>query len=349
MMLFACGSPRPEPAPVVGSGSAPSADAAVVVEDRAAPPTPAAPCTLRGEWIEQPRELAFIEGGKPYGEVFQIKHAQAQFGDGVFVRFETSSVRVAGFVDKSKVSVHAARPFTVGDYAAPGPKLPMRFVAARGDRLTFELPLPSHAKPKAPLRAERACADLGIDDKTQFDPRDAIDVPTERGAMLHEKRMIPLSIEPGKPPVVELRYDSAPGVDVLEQRGKLARVAIRIDSLDPATHVILFGWVPASALHERSTGFGGSWATGGDRMPPRGRPMKNTKFVSCASETPLEVELAGERRAVGVVLANVVIELLSDGDFVEVRFPQPNVELAEGARWLVAKAALVQCAATAAP
>lgn len=353
VMLFACSSPRPEPAPVVGSGSAPRADAAVAVvvdaPEHATPPTPASACTLRGEWGEQPRGLSFSDGGKPYGEVSQITKASATFGDGVFVEATTPSVRIGGFVDKSKVVVYAAKPFTVGDYAAPGPQIAMRFVSAKDDRMMFELPLPSYAKPKAPLRAERECHDLAIDDKTAFDPRDAIDAPTESKAHLHANRSIPLSTEPGKPPVVELRYESSPAVDVLEKRGKLARVAIEISALDPAYHVILFGWIPVSALHKQSTGFGGSWARGGDRMPPRGPPMRNTKFVSCSSEAPLEVEFAGERRHVGVVLPNVVIELLSDGDFVEVRFPRPNVELADGARWLVKRAALAKCAAAAAP
>nr|MDQ3341144.1 hypothetical protein [Myxococcota bacterium] len=98
-----------------------------------------------------------------------------------------------------------------------------------------------------------------------------------------------------------------------------------------------------------SGGFGGSWATGDDGAARRGPPRKNTKFVSCSSETPLAVELAGARRTVGSVLPNVVIEVLAEGDFHEVRFAKPHVELAEGARWLVKQAALAGCAVVAAP
>jgi hypothetical protein len=361
VLLFGCSSPRPEPAGLA-SGSAPPAppvviDATVVVAIDADPHAgypervakPESKCVLRGAWKDQPKTLAFTDGGKPFGEVFHITEASAVFGAGVFAEFTTATVKLAGFVDKSKIQVHAAAPFLVADFAAPGPKLAMKYISAEADQMTFELPLPPYAKTKAPLRTTRACGILAIDDKTEFFPRDAIDVDAQSQALLVTNKAIALAVEPGKPPVVTLTYRSSPPVDVLETSGKLSRVVVGIGSLNPAESVVFVGWVPSSAILPRSSGFGGSWASGGGGGARRGPPRKNTKFVSCPSETPLAVELAGEQRTVGAVLPNVVLEVLAEADWVEVRFAKPSVELAEGARWLVKQAALAGCAAVAAP
>jgi hypothetical protein len=305
-------------------------------------------CVLRGLWEDQPRTLALSDGGKPFGEVLQIKEASVSFGAGVFAEFTTESVRLAGYADKSKVHVYAAAPFLVADFAAPGPKLAMTYVSTQADQMTFELPLPAYAKIKAPLRTTRACGILAIDDKTEFFPRDAIDVDAQSEGLLQATGRS-RSGRAGQAARRHAPLQTSPAVDVLETSGKLSRVVVEINSLNPAEHVVLVGWVPSSAIYKQPGGFGGSWATGGDRAATRGRPRKNTRFVACPSETPLAVELAGERRTVGSVLPRVVIEVLAEGDESEVRFAKPNVELVEGARWLVKQAALANCAAVAAP
>ena len=360
VLLFGCSSPEPKP-DRVGSGSAPLppvvVDATVAVAIDADPyagyperiAKPESKCVLTGAWTEQPRTLAFADGGKSFGEVFQITEASVSFGAGVFAEFTTESVKLAGFVDKAKLQIHAAAPFLVADFAVPGPKLAMKYIRAEADQMTFELPLPPYAKTKAPLRTTRACSTLAIDDDSEFFPRDAIDVDAQSHGLLVANKSIALAAEPGKPPVATLMYKSSPPVDVLETSGKLSRVVIEVGSLNPAEQVVFVGWVPSSAVIAKSCGFGGSWATGGDGAATRGRPRKNPKFVACPTETPLAVELGGERRTVGVVLPRVVIEVLAEGDFNEVRFAKPNVELAEGARWLVKQAALAGCAAVAAP
>ncbi|MDQ3341823.1 MAG: hypothetical protein M4D80_42290, partial [Myxococcota bacterium] len=306
VLLFGCSSPKREAAPV-GSGSAPPTpvviDAPVAVAIDADPyagypervARPESKCVLDGDWKDQPKALALTDGGKPFGEVFEITEASAVFGAGVFAEFTTASVKLAGFVDKSKLHVHAAAPFLVADFAAPGPKLAMKYISAEADQMTFELPLPPSAKTKAPLRTTRACGILAIDDQSDFFPRDAIDVDAQTYGLLVAKKAIALAVEPGKPPVVTLTYKSSPPVDVLETSGKLSRVVVEIGSLNPAEQVVFVGWVPSSAVLPRSGGFGGSWATGDDGAARRGPPRKNTKFVSCSSETPLAVELAGQR------------------------------------------------------
>lgn len=358
VLLFGCSSSRTEPVPA-GSGSAPPAqiviDATVAIDadlyagypERVAKPE--SKCVLHGEWKDQPKALAFTDGGKPFGEVFQITEATAVFGAGVLAELTTPTVKLAGFIDKSKLHIHAAAPFLVADFAAPGPKLAMKYIGTDADQLTFELPLPPYAKTKAPMRTTRACGVLAIDDQSEFFPRDVIEADAQRNALLVANKAVALAVEPGKPPVATLTYRSSPPVDVLETSGKLSRVVIEIGTLNPAEQIVFVGWVPSSAILPRSGGFGGSWATGGDGAARRGPPRKNTRFVSCPTETPLAVELANERRTVGSVFPHVVLEVLADGDFVEVRFAKPNVELVDGARWLVSQAALAGCAVVAAP
>ncbi|MBA3500183.1 MAG: hypothetical protein H0T65_07420 [Deltaproteobacteria bacterium] len=353
MAVLGCSSPRPETAPV-GSGSAPTpaathdAPVAPVAPDPFVgyPPRLAAPeskCVLEGEWRDQPKTLAFTDGGKPFGEVFEVTEASATLGAGAFAELTTATVRLAGYVDKSKLHIHAAAAFLVADFVAPGPKLAMKYVSTQVDQITFELPLPAFAKSKASLRTTRACGILTVDDQTDFSPRDAIDARAQSEGLLRANQAVPLWVELGKPPIATLRYKSSPPIDVLETSGKHARVVVEIGSLNPAEHVVFVGWVPASSVIPRGGGFGGSWATGGDRAAQRKPRQKDAKVVACPRETPLAVELAGERRTVGSVLPNVALGVLADGDLTEVRFVKSNVELVEGARWLVTRAALAGC------
>ena len=147
--LFGCGSSKreqPPAVPVVVADAAPAVvvDAAPVVVAPDADPyagyperlaRPTTPCTLEGAWSHQPRGLAFTAGGKPYADIFQVKHARAHFGDGVFVELETESMRLAGFTDAKQIALHAGKPFTVADYAAPGPKITLRYTGAHDDKL----------------------------------------------------------------------------------------------------------------------------------------------------------------------------------------------------------------------
>jgi hypothetical protein len=340
----------------VGSGSAPvtqvtdaAIDAPPIDADPYAgyPPrleAPASTCVLEGSWRAQPKSLALADGGKPFGEVFEIADARVTFGAGVYAEFTTATVRLSGFVDKSKVNVHAAAPFLVADVAAPGPKLPMTYVSTAGDQMTIELPLPRYAKAKTPLRATRACNLLSIDSETDFFPRDAIDIEEQSLGLTRTKRAIPVSAELGKPPVVTLTYANPAPVEVLETSGKHMRVVIGVSSLNPAEQVVFVGWVPSSTIENTTTGMGGSWATGGDRAAQRTPPTRDAKRVACQNETPLVVEHAGERRTVGVVRPKAVMEIVADADLAEIRFARPNVELVTGARWLVTRAALAGCA-----
>jgi hypothetical protein len=358
LLLLACSSPKSEPSAPVASGSAPAPiDAPVTVAPDADPfagypPRVAGPigCTLRGAWKDQPRQLRFAAGGKPYVEVFGNPSAEVTFGGAaVFAELEAPSLRLAGFVDPKATLLHPAVAFVVADWLVPGPSAQLAFAAEQGGRIAFDVALPDGVKAKAPVRGERACAELAVDASKKFDPNEVLD-DSQKEAMLHANRTIPLSIEPGKPPVAELRYKSSEAVEILDVRDKHVRVAVQVSSLNPKNNVVVFGWVPASAIHEKNTGFGGSWATGGDGVGGRRPPRKDSTFVACTSETPLVVDFGGEQRTVGVVLPKITIEVFAGGeDFVEVQLHRVHATLVDGARWLVKRAALAGCAETSRP
>lgn len=362
VVLIACGSstkpespPPPKPidaAPVVATDAAVAIDADPFAGH---PPRVEAPagCTIEGDWIP-PGNLAFVAGGKPYAKVFQIEHSTATFaGDAAFVDVKTKTVQLAGFLDKTKVRIHAAQAFLVDNWIVPGSKAPLPFRGERDGKLVFEVPMPEGVTAKT-ARGERPCDDFALDASSEIDPLDAVGVDAIDTATLYHDRKFPLAIELGKPPVVQLRYKGPEPVQILERSGKHARVAIRSSSLNPANDITLVGWIPQSAFHKHAAGYGGSWAVGGDPGAKRLPRAKDSKRVSCKSPTPLVAELAGERRTVGTIAAGFVIEVLATpdglpadlpagGDFAEVQLSGAHAELAKDARWLVKQAALADC------
>jgi hypothetical protein len=316
MAVFACGTApkRNEPAP-------------------AAPTPPPVGCELRtDDWRDQPTALA--NGGKPFVDMLEVTRAKVSLSTST-ATLQTRAITVTGVI--ADLQLHAAAPFTLGGYVVPGAKVPMKLLSSTGDKATLELAVPfSNTK----ISGERPCSELALDDKAAFDPRDAIEVKTASEAYVFAELAVPLAVEYGKAAVVTLRFVDSPRADILEKRAQSARVAIHSDSLNPAEHVMFVGWVPQSALHTNAHGFGGSWATGGNRSAKRERPVPGMKIVSCAKDVALDVELDGARQTVGTIAANAIIEVLPDDS---IRIRDSGAELLNGARWLVAKPALADC------
>jgi hypothetical protein len=154
---------------------------------------------------------------------------------------------------------------------------------------------------------------------------------------------------PGKQPVAELTVTAdGPQVDVIERRGAQAHVMVPVQSLNPLDDVILVGWIPASLLRPRESGFGGSWGSGGVPAIPAQPRRRDARTVACAREVPLVAELGGERRLVGMLAAEVPIEFVPDGrsepeDLVDVLARTAGVTLALGARLLAKRSELAGC------
>ena len=342
----------------------PPAVPAVAIADAAIDAAPAQPaiayppalerpmgCAFSGEWKLQPRELAFVPGGKPYATMSRVERADAMLGDTVYAELRGRSLQIGGYVDAAKVRVFAATPMLIAGWVMPHAEVALAYRGTKGDRVQFEIPAPAGVRAKATILGDEPCTAVAIDATSDFQPRDAIEAKSIDSGQLYENRAIPLSLEPDKPPVAQLQYkNTPPPVEVLERKGKHVRVVVGVASLDPQQHMLLVGWVPASAVHKQASGFGGSWGDGGGEGTLGRRPDPNARYVTCDGPTPLIAELSGERRLVGTIAPNAVIRLPpEDADFMGVWIEKPDATLAEGARWLVARAAVAGCRATQRP
>jgi hypothetical protein len=278
--------------------------------------------------------------GAPFAKVFGVERATVMIADSISATLETPTLVLVGFIDSQRLHVHAKRPFVVADFLVPGPAVPMRYLGARDNRLTLELTVHG-VTTKQPLRPERTCDDLRID-VGGFDLQAPFGFEILVRTSLQADIAIPLSVEADGPPIAELRYESSPRAEVIAWKGSHARVIVHDDSLDPARNVLVFGWIPKSALLEAAEGTGGSWARGGDRAPMSRPPSKRPRLV-CDRDVDLHVQLDRDVRIVGSIKPHTVIELADDNDPVEVTFPRAHAELVEGARWLVERAALAGC------
>ena len=347
VLLIACSSPAPAREPAAQKPPTPR-DAAVVTSAAPRIQRPTG-CILRGAWKEQPRELRLAPDAKPYATVRDVTQAEATFADSVFVDVATPSLRLEGFVDHTRVIVHPTKPFVINGWLAPGPTAALQYRGEDGGVIAFELALPTGVKAK-PVQSGRPCDELAIDDAAKFDPRTAIADATIDTGTLQANTPISLWIDPNQLSVAELNYDAPVAVDILERRPRHVRVAISATTLNPRDNIVVFGWVPSNRVKKDSTGFGGSWSSGDGTGAIAARPRKDTRFVSCPTEMPLVVDFDGQRRTVGAIVAKHAIEVLPGGDnFVEVLPHRAHAVLAEGARWLVQKAALDRCDVTTRP
>jgi hypothetical protein len=276
----------------------------------------------------------------PYGRVFGVEKAQVAFDNGVFVRVETPTLDLEGYVDPAQLQLHARKPFVIGGFLVPGPMLPLRYIAARPDgHLVFEA-TPPGVTTKQSLRLDRACGDLAIDQRS-FDPRSVIAAETKAHFSLAEKP-VPLSLDDKSAPIAELRFEESRRVDVLEWGDERARVFVHADTMNPAASFAVLGWVPPESLERIERGMGGSWARGGAESPGS-RPPTKLASVICDHDVALHVRRDRVQRGVGKIRPNTVIVLVDDNDPVEVMLPRAHAELAEDAHWLVERAALAKC------
>jgi hypothetical protein len=335
-------------------------------------PPPAAPappgCTLVGEWAAtQPHELRFRPQGKPFAMLHDAKRAELRLPEGgaapgattartAFVELGNDGARAWGIVPGDALVLHAGRPLLLAGWAAPGAKVPLRWLGSTPGKVEVELVLPKHVTAKTPPSGERLCDDLSLGGAT-FQPRDAIPAKSTAAAMLPDGLAIALGERLGGPPIAELTFptDQDPLVDVLARSGTEARVAIFPSTVDPLADVVIVGWVSASLLRPHTHGFGSTWGTGTGAFPTGRR--RGGEHWSCAQEVPIVAELEGERRLVGAVAPKMRIDVLAGGtadgggaeDFVEVSLDAEKLVPAPGARLLVKRAALAECTAQTSP
>ena len=362
VLLAACGGPRPASET---QAPRPPAPRPRPTSSRALPgyPPPEEPlvtaCRLTGGWgPDQPHELRFRRGGRTFATINSVERAALSLGEdpaSPFVELRSPHLRLWGVVVADQLLIHPAHPILLDGYLAPGPTGILRWLGARGEPARVEVVVPSFVKPVTPPRDEVRCGDLTIDE-VEFDPREAIDAPEGKSMVLVADKPIRLAREPTGPAVAELRFEdqSGPGVELIERSGDRARIAIPHGNLNPAENVMVIGWVAASVVVERATGFGGSWGSGGDRIGSLPRPRKGWRMVTCAHEVPLVVELEGEQHLVGGVSSGVSLEIPPDADtashrLIEIAVRSRQLELADDTRMLTRGEAVADCSPALAP
>ncbi|MDQ3299522.1 MAG: hypothetical protein M3619_23330, partial [Myxococcota bacterium] len=338
----------PAPPALVDAGASGSRTARAVPGYPATTEPATIACTLRGAWNpEQPRSLQLRPGGKVFGKLATVKHAElALTGDSrvSFVELTGAEQRFWGYVSNADLHIHAARPIVIAGFAIPGGTAVMHPRSATASVVSIDLQLPAGVRAITPVRQDVACTDLTLDEP-QLDARAAIAEPTLEQAMLRGKQSIPLSLTPTGKPVARLTYkDETPLVDIVERRGAMARIVVLVHSLNPLDNVTLVGWVPAAAVGPHDSGFGGSWGTGGQPATRKRRKDPTAPRVTCTHEVPLVADVAGDRALVGAILPKVVIEVgARRGELVEVRTMTYELELADHAVLLTRPAELADC------
>jgi hypothetical protein len=115
--------------------------------------------------------------------------------------------------------------------------------------------------------------------------------------------------------------------------------------LDPVAKISIVGWVDTAVLGPHVHGFGGSWGTGGEQAMPR-MPTKHLRRVTCNHDVPLIADSKGEQHLVGAVLPKVALDVLTDGELVELGLDAVQIAVAPGSRLLAKRAALADCTDT---
>jgi hypothetical protein len=354
VLVVACGGPRTVGGPIESTtrpARTPTAHAIAGYPDPVEPP-PAA-CALRGHWAyEEPHELRFREGDPPFATLNEVKDAALSLSQGgPFAELDNGEVRVWGFVARDQLLLHAAKPLLVAGFLAPGPSAVLHWLDASAAGVSFEVATHGDIRTAAPVRGVAPCDSLSIQDDAKFDARDAIPEVAQRTAMLPDQQPVPVSTEPGSPPVAWLEYEKgdAPVIDVLDTRGDAVRVAVQMHWMDPLKNLVVVGWVPGTSVRptpSHGVGYGGSWASGGGGHALGHRPRAETRHVRCTHEVPLVGELGNERHLIGELASGVEIEILpGDGELVPiVDGRHEDLNMADGARLLVKRSAVADCA-----
>lgn len=359
--LLACGGapppgPHASPEPTVlhipsSSAAAPAAPPAEADPVQPLPPPVALPapaaCVLEGPW--QPRgdttPLRLGEGGPVFANVVNDADTRLHLAAGrpgsAGLEIEAGQVALRAHVDADAIPIRPARAVAFQEFVVPLEATLLEISAVEPGHLTVGLgAVPGVEGARWPL-VERLRCDQVTAGVIAFDATQAVGDPGgDRQGLLRLGRPIPLSVEPGGPPVASLRPEDDDDADVMivGTAGPRSRVLWwREDAL-------IFGWVPTADLRRKPTpggelgqgfGFGGLGMLGTGRDPEE---------VTCPAELPLVAEVGGKRATVGAARAGSVIEIVARGEpYARVMPELGSVMLAEEAALLARAADLARC------
>lgn len=337
----ACGA-QSTTAPVVTVPIASAAPPVATEAHEAAviPAQDAASCTFRAaRWPSGAVGLRFRAGVRPFAKVLrgtevELALPSGKSSIGAALHVNAGGVVVGGNIEEKDVPLKPAKPFVVRGFLIPEAGQPLVWESGAPGTLDVSFELDPQIQLVTPgTRSTRACGDLAID-AASFEAWFAIGVELDRKPALLRGASVPLAVDAGGPAVAHVDASRAIGVDVLETRGSSSRATWSAGS------VVVFGWVPSSAIHPPPTG-GLGYGTG-TGFSGVGSSV-SSRWIACKHELPLFARVDGEEHAVGTVRPGVMLDVGEGTARLRVTFPHAAIRPAEGAAFLVNAADLEGC------
>ena len=330
--------------------------------DKLVLPAPPVACTLTAKTVAASFTLE-LRPGVAYATINRVDAIDAKLPVAtkpapLVVKLTAQDVKLEGVVDAAALPLHAARPFVAGDLFVPGPSVSIAWTAAKAGQVDVSMEIDATTKGAiagvtGPLRATRPCADLSLEQSSDFDRFRAV------GARSAEARHTfagdaPISIaaKPGGRTTAQLLPPSSSSnllanVVVIQKKKPWARIAY--DTMD----FLIVGWVregdvrplPPADLIGEAFGAGGLGQVGvGEGHGTRGT-------FTCKQAVPPIAEVGVERLIVGSVGAGVGMSVdTTVGDLLPVRLASfSSFEAAAGAQFLVRRSDVERCPGFDAP
>jgi hypothetical protein len=294
-------------------------------------------------------ELALTPGGKPFTRITEgAAHITIPTGlaSDTFIEIRDGGLIVRGHAASSAIVLRPVVPFVLNDFTVPTNSASLSYTEAAEGAVTVIHPQPDELNFfGAKLKGTRACTELGLDMRA-FDPAKAIPGMDPKGQytnrLIESGHHVDLRIKPNGQPVARLKLKEPTLVRVNEQVGGLSRISVPVDTL------ILFGWVKSSDL--KIAGDMAGYGTGRGRMGIRDPELPTLERIRCATEIPLIAEAFGERKWVGSILPNTVIDVISRTDAeTRVWIKTRGIHSAPNSEFHVRTSDLSQCMALVAP
>jgi hypothetical protein len=324
------------PPPPIAATAAPAAPAEPAV---ALPPLIAgidAPActwaTRRWRTRSGPTELRLRPGGPVFARVTGGR-AQLQVPVGTptdgLLSVGSSGLVVSGFVAREEVTLYAATEVALSGVVYPSAFMPLSYVQGTAGGVSITMSAPAGVLPgKRPLLATRFCEDVSLDRGAPLNPiKAAFGTTSSALQMTRDNRPLAVFSDPARPSEVQIALAPGTWVQSYASQGAFTRIGVYVGS----TYVA--GWVRTARLKPlQSQGSPGhasdsvsvSFGIGEGRRKPILQRI-------CPVDVPLVAEAGGERRTVGYVRAQTLIDVIEvKGDFFRIavkdRDVRPGIE-----------------------
>lgn len=288
-------------------------------------------------------DLSLVPGGKAFlhinGGAARVSIPAGPAGD-TLLEIEDAGLSVKGHAAASGILLRPNVPFVLNGFAVPTMYAALSFSEAIAGSLTVNYAPLSELDPLgARLEASRPCGDVGLQGKP-FEAsaaRPDYDEKKKTAVKLIEPgQKVDLRTEPKGKPVARLSLKDATLVEVFESSGGMSRVSLPVDTL------WVFGWVKSSDL--RPAGDMAGYGIGRGRFGVKDPKWAVEERLRCDMDVPLVAEAFGERRLVGAIRKNTVIEVISRTETeVRVGVKTKAIHAAEDAVFLVRAGDLSGC------